>query len=110
MNTATCKFENGKCLASITDNSVIMFGEIVGSYDKEIKTIATNFNEKKATCKIQNFYILLAFLLITIALFIAASIYCYLIKYWEKQKHLLAFHDTNNKLILSLYVWDLINR
>ena len=81
LNTATCKFENGKCLASITDNSVIMFGEIVGSYDKEIKTIATNFNEKKATCKIQNFYILLAFLLITIALFIAASIYCYLIKY-----------------------------
>ena len=40
-----------------------------------------NFNEKKATCKVQNFYILLAFLLITIALLIAVSIYCYLIKY-----------------------------
>ena len=40
----------------------------------------TNFNEKKATCKTQNFYILLAFLSITIALLIAVSIYCYLIK------------------------------
>ena len=44
------------------------------------------------------FYILLAFLLITIALLIAVSIYCYLIKYRAKQKHLLPFHDTNNEL------------
>ena len=44
------------------------------SYD-EIKTISTNFNEKKATCKAHNFYILLSFLLITIALLIAVSIY-----------------------------------
>ena len=50
------------------------------SYD-EIKTISTNFNEKKATCKAHNFYILLSFLLITIALLIAVSIYCYLTKY-----------------------------
>ena len=57
----------------------------------------TNFNEKKATCKTQNFYILLSFLLITIALLIAFSIYCYLIKYRAKQKHLLLFHDTNNE-------------
>ena len=35
----------------------------------------------KAIFKTQNFYILLAFLLITIALLIAVSIYCYLIKY-----------------------------
>ena len=34
----------------------------------------TNFNEKKVTCKTQNFYILLAFLLITIALLIAVTI------------------------------------
>ena len=45
------------------------------------KTIPTNFNEKKAICKIPNFYILLAFLLITIALLIAVNIYYYLIKY-----------------------------
>ena len=41
----------------------------------------TNFNEKKATCKMQNFYILLAFFSIALALLIAVSIYCYLIKY-----------------------------
>ena len=35
----------------------------------------------RSTCKTQNFYILLAFLLIAIVLLIAVSIYCYLIKY-----------------------------
>ena len=45
--------------------------------DEETKTIPTNFNEKNITYKIQNLYILLAFLLITIALLIAVSIYCY---------------------------------
>ena len=39
------------------------------SYDEE-----TNFNEKQATNKTQNFYILLASLLITIELLIAVSI------------------------------------
>ena len=39
-----------------------------------------NFNENKTTCKMQIFYNLLAFSLITIALLIAVSIYCYLIK------------------------------
>ena len=37
------------------------------------------------------------FLLITIALLMAVSIYCYLIKYQEK-KHLQSFHDKNNEL------------
>ena len=62
-------------------------------YDEETETTPSNFNEKKATCKTQNFYILLAFLLITIALLIAVSIYCYLIKYRAKQKHFLLFYD-----------------
>ena len=56
-------------------DSVIMCDEIIDSYDNE-----TNFNVKKATCT-QNLYISLAFLLITIALSITVSIYCYLIKY-----------------------------
>ena len=47
---------------------------------------------QKVVCETQNFYILLAFLLITIALLIAVSIYCYLIKYWAKPKHLLLFN------------------
>ena len=44
------------------------------------------------------FCILLAFLLITVALWVAVSIYCYLLKYGAKQKHALQFHDTNNEL------------
>ena len=48
--------------------------EIIASYEEE-----TCFNEKKPTCKTQNFCILLAFFLIIVALLIAVSIYCYLI-------------------------------
>ena len=73
------------------DNSAIMCDEIIESCKE-----GTNFN-KKVTCKMQNFYILLAFLLIIIALLIAISIYCYLRKYRAKQKHLLPFNFTNNK-------------
>ena len=69
------------------DDSPIACDEIIESCDKETKTIPTNFNEKKATCKTQNFYILLAFLLITIALFIAFSIYCCLINHGANEKH-----------------------
>ena len=58
------------------DDSAIICDEVIEPYDKE-----TNCNEEKATCKAQNFYILVAFLLITIALLIAVSIYCYIIKY-----------------------------
>ena len=80
-NSATCSCENGKYLASITDNSVITCDEIIESYDETTKTIQTNFDKKKVIFKTQIFYILLIFLLITIELLIAVSIYCYLIKY-----------------------------
>ena len=60
-------------------DSAIACDEIIESYDQE-----RNFNEKKAACKKQNFYILFALLVITIALLIAVSIYCYLIKYQAK--------------------------
>ena len=76
------------------DDSTIICDEVINADSKqsltddyETSTIPTNFNEKKATCKTQNFYILLAFLLITIALLIAVSVYCYLINYQAKQKH-----------------------
>ena len=62
-----------------------------------------NFREKKRTCKTQNLYILLTSLLITIALLIPVSIYCYLIKYQAIQKHLLPFHDRNTELREVLY-------
>ena len=69
------------------NDSVIKCDEVIESCDEEIKTVPTNFNEKNITCKAQNFEILLAFLLITITLLIAVSIYCDLIKYRAKQKH-----------------------
>ena len=89
-NPSTCIRENGKYLETIMDYSVITCDEFIASYEKKI-----NFNEKEAICKIQNFYIFLVFLLITIVSLIAVSIYCYLIKY--QIKYLLAFHNTNNK-------------
>ena len=95
-NPATFSCENGKYSASIMDDSTIICDEVIdedveAKSNDEIKTIPTNFNERKTTYKAQNIYILLAFLLITIALLIAVSIYCYLIKYQAKQKHLLPF-------------------
>ena len=67
-NPCTCSCKNGICLASIMDDSAITCDEVIESYNDKTKTIPTIFNEKKAICKMQDFYILLAFLLITIAL------------------------------------------
>ena len=86
-NPSKCICENGKYLASIMDDSMIIS-------DEKIKTIPTNFNKKKVTCKTQSCYILLVFLSITIALLITVSIYCYMIKY--QTKHLLPFHGIKN--------------
>ena len=69
-----CSCKDGKCLASFIDDSVITCDEII----EETKTIK-QILIKKVDCQSQNFYFLLAFLLITIALLIAVSIYCYLI-------------------------------
>ena len=49
-NPATCICKNGKYLASIVDDSAIICVEVIESRDEEMKTIPTNFNEKKATC------------------------------------------------------------
>ena len=69
------------------------------SYEEETETVPKSFTEKKKTCKTQTFYILLVFLLITMALLIAVRIYCYPIKNKSKQKHLLPYYIINNKLI-----------
>ena len=53
---ALCNCENGKYFASIMDKIIC---------DEIIDTKETNFDEKNIACKIQSFYILLAFLLIT---------------------------------------------
>ena len=104
-NPAICNCENGQFLASIMDDSVIKCDKVIESYEEEINTIPTNFSEKNVTRKTKSFYVLLAFLLITIALLITVSIYCYLIKY--QPKDLLPFHNTKNKL--NKFFTDSIN-
>ena len=66
-NPATFNCGNGKYLASIMDDSVITCDGVIKSYDEEIKTPSTNFNEKILTCNTQIFYTLLTSLLIDIA-------------------------------------------
>ena len=72
-----CRFDGRRCNSGQ--------GEIMINVD-----VSVNFSEAKITS--------LVIFLITIALLIAVSIYYYLIKYWAKQKHLLSFRFTNNKL------------
>ena len=101
--------------ASFIDDSAITCDEIIDaeaeaksnneatSNDKakssieETKICPTNFNGKNIAYEGRVFFILLTVLLITIAILIAVSIYCYVIKYQAKQKHILQFtsHITN---------------
>ena len=71
---------------------------MVGNVIQIKSGIAINFNERNATYKTKNFYISLAFLLITIALLIAVSFNFSLIKNNTKQKILLPYYFRNNKL------------
>ena len=84
------------------DDSAIICDELIESYNEEIKTIPTNFNEKIQLVKHKISILYLSFLLITITLLIAVSVYCYLIKYQATQKHLSPFHDTKIKQTLYL--------
>ena len=52
---------------------MINCGEII---HVETKTTPTDYHEKNTTCKTQNFYNLLDFLLITLELLVAVSIVC----------------------------------
>ena len=70
------------------DDLVIRCDEIIESYN-ETKTIPTNFNEEKTTCKTQKIFVLLPHLLLTLALLIPVSIYCHFIKCRAKPRHLL---------------------
>ena len=70
------------------DDFVIMSNEVI----EETKTVPIDFDDEKVACKTKNFCNLLAFSLITIALWIAVSIYCYLIEYRKKEKY---YHFTS---------------
>ena len=81
------------------NDSAIICDKKIESYDKETKTVPTNFNENKSVkCKILYF----TFICINYC-GIAVSIYCYLIKYQAKQKYLLPFHITNNEFKEFMY-------
>ena len=71
----------------------------VKSYGEETKTISKNMIcETKSLFFIFYFFFFFSFLLNGITFLIPVSIYCYLIKYRAKQKHLLLFYVTNNEL------------
>ena len=101
-NLVTCSCENCKYAGSIMDDSVITCGEIIETTitvpTTTVPTKSTSTKTVPVTCKTENFYILFAFLLITITVLIVVSIYCWFIKYRAKQKHLLAYHNTSIKL------------
>ena len=65
--------------SAITCDEIIIDAE-ANLNNKVVKTFQS-FNEKKVTCKTHNFYILLKFFKIFIALLLAVTIYYYLIKY-----------------------------
>ena len=73
---------------------------VIKPYDEEKKLFQQILLKIKESVKCKIF--LLAFSLTTIALLIAVSIFCSLIKYQTKQKHL-PFHNTNNELGEVLY-------
>ena len=73
-NSYTYNCKNGKYLASIIDDSSITCDKIIELYNEETRFIQTNFIETNTTCKTQNFYILLTFLLINIGILISVSI------------------------------------
>ena len=52
-NPATCSCEDGKCLASIVDDSAIMCDEVLEPYVRKTKTIPTNFIEKNQPLKLK---------------------------------------------------------
>ena len=84
-NPPTCTFKNGKYLVITIDDSR-------NTCDEVIETTKTFPTKSTST----NVYILTSYLLITIALLTAVSIYSYLIKYQGKEKYLLPYYVTNN--------------
>lgn len=77
----TCGCENDENLGSGTNDSVVTCDRIM----EQTKNETIIFNNKKATCEKDCFYILLAFLLATILLLIDVKIYYYYCHIKQKQ-------------------------
>ena len=84
-----------KYLRSFIYDSMTACDEIIES-TKTVPTKCTPTKTVPTKSTSTNFYILLIFSLITIALLIDVSIYCYLTKHRGKPKHLLPYHSTSN--------------
>ena len=101
-NLSICTCKNGKYFESIIDDSIFTFDEIINpAVPSELtKFMPINFADKKATCKMHHFYILLTFLLITMLVPTIVGIYYYHyhIKHKSKQKQLLPYYHSNNRL------------
>ena len=80
----------------ITCDEIIEERKTILTKSTSAKTVLTKFTST-------DFYILLIFLLIIIALLIAVSIYCYLIKYQAKQNSLQLCQYTSSKLKVTGY-------
>ena len=93
-NPATCSFENCRYVGSNIYDSVIPCDEIIKITKKTLLQLKVfqQILAKKVICKMKSFYILLAFLLITI-------IYSCFIKYQTKCKHLSPFYNASEKKI-----------
>ena len=77
----TCGCENDENLGSSTNDSVVTCDRIM----EPTKNETIIFNNEKATCEKNYFYILLAFLLATILLLIDVNIYYYYCHMKQKQ-------------------------
>ena len=90
-NSRTSALKNGAYLKFVIDDSILKCGEI---------THPINLKDKKATCKVDNFYNLLTFSLINTLLMIINDIYYYYyhIKHRSNQKQILSYYHSNGKL------------
>ena len=90
---STCVCEIDRYLKNITDDLVITCDEIIDvvaiSYCEPTKTTPVNFKEKKATCIMENFYILHGSIWISISLLIIVSMYCFYYQMRHQSKQLL---------------------
>ena len=78
------------------------FDKLILTFEIEVlNTTEILLNYKKITCEKSNCLIhIISLVIICLSLLFVISISCYFYytKYWSKQKHLLPYHGTSNKL------------
>ena len=100
LNPRICSCQYVKYLETIINDLVVAYDEIIDPLRPEpTKTMQTIFKRRRGTCKMKNFYILLAFSLINILLLITVGSFYYYqhVKHRSKQKKILLYCHNNNK-------------